>query len=101
MSGHPKSTLTLDAGGTPWTVDLGKPDEYGEYGEYGESEYSGNVYLSIDGQLYGSIFVHLNEAGEPTITLGQYNPHTQEWEPRNHLRPELTEPSRATSGATE
>lgn len=90
MNGHLESTLTLDGGGTPWTVDLGKPDEYGEYGE---SEYSGNVYLSIDGQL--------NEAGEPIITIGQCNPHTQAWEPRNNLRPELTEPSRATSGVSE
>ncbi|UHJ58639.1 hypothetical protein LT337_32860 (plasmid) [Mycolicibacterium fortuitum] len=95
MSGHPKSTLTLDAGGTPWTVDLGKPDEYGE------SEYSGNVYLSTDGQLYGSIFVYLNEAGEPIITIGQYNPQTQEWEPRDNLRPELTNLTGAASGASE
>lgn len=98
MSRHPESTLGLDAGATPWTVDLGKPDEYGEYSE---SAYSGNVYLSIDGQIYGSIFVHLNETGEPIITLGQYDPHTQEWEPRNNLRPELTNPTGAASGASE
>lgn len=88
MSRQPEFTLTFDAGGTPWVVNLGKPDQYGEYSD---TPYSGNVYLTIDGQLYGSLFIHLNDAGEPTITLGQYDPRTQEWEPRNDLRPELTD----------
>lgn len=92
MSRQPESALTFDAGDKPWVVDLGKPDEYGEFSD---SPYSGNVYLAIDDKLYGSLFIHLNDAGEPIITLGQYDPHTQEWEPRNDLHPELTETTTA------
>lgn len=50
----PSSTvIEIDAGaGVPVTFDLGRPNEYGDYDE---AAYDGNLYLSINGRLYGSI----------------------------------------------
>jgi hypothetical protein len=88
----PTSTSTvveIDAGtGVPVTVDLGIANEYGDYDEAG---YEGNLYLRINGRLYGSVYVrHDAAAAHPTITLGRYDPATQQWEPRNEIGPEAS-----------
>ncbi|SHX96749.1 Uncharacterised protein [Mycobacteroides abscessus subsp. abscessus] len=81
--------LGIDGGqGSPLDFDLGVADEFGEFGE---SPYTGNLYLRINGQLYGSIWVRVDEAGIPVITLGQYDETAEQWEPKNDLGPESPE----------
>ncbi|MBU8826550.1 MULTISPECIES: hypothetical protein [Mycobacteriaceae] len=91
MTPTPARTHTIveiDQGtATPITFDLGTANEYGDFDA---AAYEGNLYLSINGRLYGSLYIrHDAAAGHPTITLGQYDPATQQWEPRNEIGPEL------------
>lgn len=92
MTSTPAPTPTIveiDARtGAPFTVDLGAANEYGDFDEAG---YEGNLYLRINGHLYGSLYIrHDAAAGHPTITLGQYDPATEQWEPRNEIGPEAS-----------
>lgn len=82
--------LEIDAGqGAPRTYDLGVPNESGDLDE---TVYGGNLYLTIDGRLYGSLYVRYdNVAGHPVITLGQLDAETQMWEPCNEIGPEVTD----------
>ena len=110
MSGWPEPTgedstsspavIEIDAGsGVPVTFDLGTPNQHGDYEEAG---YEGNLYLSVNGRLYGSIYVrHDAAAGHPTITLGQYDTATQQWEPRNELGPEASDDGAPVAPATD
>jgi hypothetical protein len=97
----PTSTSTIveiDAGtGVPVTVDLGTANEHGDYDEAG---YEGNLYLRINGCLYGSIYIRHDAAdGHPTVTLGQYDPAAQLWQPRNEIGPEISDGDQALAAA--
>jgi hypothetical protein len=98
----PTSTtiVEIDAGsGTPASIDLGTANEYGDFDEAG---HEGNLYLRINGRLYGSLYIrHDAAAGHPTITLGQYDPATQLWEPRNEIGPEVTGDAAPVTAATD
>ncbi len=86
----PSAILEIDTGSSvPVTVDLGTPNNYGDFDDTG---YEGNLYLRINGRLYGSLYIrHDAAAGHPTITLGQYDPAAQQWEPRNEIGPEASD----------
>lgn len=94
------AVIEIDAGaGVPVTFDLGTANECGDYEEAG---YEGNLYLSVNGRLYGSVYVRYDAAaGHPTITLGQYDSATQQWEPRSEIGPEAADggPAVAASDA--
>jgi hypothetical protein len=103
MTSTPASTSTstvveIDAGtGVPVTVELGTANEYGDYDEAG---YEGNLYLRISGRLYGSIYIrHDAAAGHTTVTLGQYDPAAQQWQPRNEIGPEISDGDQALAAA--
>ena len=76
------SILSIDLGERVIQIDLG---EITEHGTGGELIYSGNAYLHIDGVEFGSLFIHRDAAGLPTITLGQFSPRADEWVAANPL----------------
>lgn len=78
-------TIDLDVEGHPVSYELGTSDDYGEFSD---AAYGGNVYLTLNGRLYGSLFVHLNGAGEIILRLGQFDQATGQWEERNNIGPE-------------
>lgn len=79
--------LEIDAGlGAPVRLDLGSPNAEGDLDA---TDYGGNVYLSCDGQLYGSIYVRYDHAAQQhVVTLGQFDPEIGSWEARNPIGPE-------------
>ncbi|EHB45827.1 MULTISPECIES: hypothetical protein [Mycolicibacterium] len=97
---QPPTTVEIDSGaGVPVTVDLGTANEYGDFDE---AAYEGNLYLTINGRLYGSLYIrHDADAGHPTITLGQYDPAAQQWEPRNEIGPEASDDATPVVTATD
>lgn len=74
------STLKLTDmyGRTLAEIDLGEPDERGYFN-------NDNVFLVIDGRDYGSLFIHPQEDGTPTIALGQYDQEQEWWIERNPI----------------
>lgn len=80
-------TLTVDHGGTPLTLNLGRTsstDGIGFFDDGDLASYGGNLYLHIDGAEYGQLFFY-TENGQPRIELGQFTPASQQWEPANPL----------------
>jgi hypothetical protein len=92
--------VKIDAGtGVPVTIDLGAASEYGDYDDAG---YEGNLYLRINGRLHGSLYIRHDAAtSHPTLTLGQYDPATQQWEPRNEIGPEESDDEAPAVAATD
>lgn len=79
--------LTIDLGYDQIDVDLGEPSSDGDIGFFDNGDlhhYNGNVYLHIDGQEYGSLFIYA-VGGRPRIELGQFLPEAQQWESVNPL----------------
>lgn len=76
--------LTLDACKTLAEIDLGESDR-GYFDDKDLGVTGGNLYLYLDGVEYGSLFFFRREDGTVTITLGQLDLQTQEWEERNPL----------------
>ena len=89
-SQQPPTIIEIDSGvGAPVTIDLGTANKFGDFDEAG---YEGNLYLTITGHLYGSLYIrHDTNAAHPTITLGQYNEAAGQWEPRNEIGPEASD----------
>lgn len=76
--------LTLKTGSsTRIALNLGNAND-GYFDEGDLAEYYGNIYLLIDGQEYGSLFVH-RDGERITITLGRYSPDRRQWEEVNPL----------------
>ena len=92
--------VEIDAGaGAPVTIDLGTANKFGDFDEAG---YEGNLYLTINGHLYGSLYIrHDTNAAHPTITLGQYNEAAGQWEPRNEIGPEASDDAAPVGTATD
>lgn len=66
-------------------LDLGEPSEDGGYYDNGDlAGLAGNLYIHVDGQEWGSLYFWARN-GEPTISLGQYDPWSEQWEDRNPL----------------
>ena len=82
------STLTIKAVDRLIEIDLDEPTSsaFDKYGYFNGETWGGNVYLYVDGEEYGSLFVHQHD-GKTLVTLGQYDDETQEWVTRNDLRP--------------
>ena len=89
-SQQPPTIIEIDSGvGAPVTIDPGTANKFGDFDEAG---YEGNLYLTINGHLYGSLYIrHDTNAAHPTITLGQYDPAAGQWEPRNEIGPEASD----------
>lgn len=84
--------LTLKADGPDLAVfDLGEPHATGYFDEGDLCSTSGNLYIELDGVEYGSLFIMI-EDGRPTITLGQFDYATEDWEERNPLVNPVVEP---------
>lgn len=81
------SILTLSIGGqTLATIDVTR-DGDSIYAAGDLTATGGNLYLHIDGKEFGSLFITYDgEDGVPTITLGQFDPETQDWETRAEIR---------------
>lgn len=80
--------ITLDAAGpTIATIDLGEANrdgvistDHGSYFESGDLGFtSGNLYINIDGQEYGSLFFFQKPDGTITITLGHIDVEHGDW----------------------
>lgn len=85
-----------------WRSGHRRPRHRNEYGDFDEAAYEGNLYLTINGRLYGSLYIrHDADAGHPTITLGQYDPAAQQWEPRNEIGPEASDDATPVVTATD
>lgn len=82
------ASLTLhsdDGPNTPLvTIDLGEPSESGYYGSGDLAFTGGNLYLYLDGEEYGSLFI-VNRNGRPEIALGQYDHAAEDYVFRNPL----------------
>ncbi len=85
--------LTLRADGAPLAdIDLGEAEPRSGYFDEGDlASTSGNLYIEIDGQEYGSLFFMI-EDGRLTITLGQFDFTNELWEERNPLVDPVVEP---------
>lgn len=69
------------------TIDITREDG-GVGDDYAGGEVAaqgGNLYLAIDGQEFGSLWITYGEDGTPKITLGQYDPETEGWEERSAI----------------
>lgn len=86
--------LTLDAAGLPLAdIDLGEASARTPHGSGGYfdddgdlSATGGNLYISIDGKEYGSLFFFREADGTVSVTLGAFDPDEQGWEEKNPLR---------------
>lgn len=68
--------------GTIAVIDLGD----GACGYFTGESIGGNLYLHLDGEEYGSLFINPNDdTGQPEIALGQFDGETQDWEYRARL----------------
>ena len=69
-------------------LDLGEASRDGDYDDGDLGFTAGNLYLVVDGEEWGSLYFHAGSGerpGGPTITLGQYDAWSENWEARNPL----------------
>lgn len=79
--------LTLDLGHRQIDIDLGAPSDDDGHGFFDDGDlaaFGGNLYLRLDGQEYGSLFIYTVD-GKARIELGQYLPEANQWESVNPL----------------